>query len=473
MLMASTACSSRSSGMPRDAHQESSEITAAGRSRNVSLRLQRMLLITVYCAIACGPLIVAMLVDTRPPDPLVSRIGRMLALLGLPILTLQPVLSARLKIVDRAFGLDAVYIFHKIMAMVAGSLLVAHPVVLASANHWRLLTSFQLPWFITIGKIGLLALVVIILISLLQTQIRLRYEQWRATHNVLACVIVTVGFVHSMNIGADLSNAVMRTIWITLAVLAAISYGWHKVIGPHYRRKHSFSIINVSRESHNVWTLKMATSDGTPCFSFHPGQFQFISFHSGSRQSEEHPFTISSSPDAPGFHSATIKESGDFTAAIGSVKPGDLVGIQGPFGRFSYCFYPEEHDMVFIAGGIGITPFMSMLRHMRDTASDNSVTLFYANRGEQDIVFRDELNAIATGAHPRLKVVHVLSNAEPSWPGEKGRVTMDMIRRHVAELNPDKAFYICGSPVMMRRMIADLIKAGVRSAKVRAERFEL
>lgn len=461
--------------MPHDPAEEAiaHHAAAVGKPHGVAIQLRRGLLIGGYFALTCGPLMVALLLKIHPQDSAVHRLGRMLPLLGLPILALQPVLAARLKILDQAFGLDVVYMFHKTMAMVAGSVLLAHPFVLASAGGWGLLTTLHAPWFIAIGKINLLALVTLMGTSLLQGQIRLRYEQWRMTHNVLAGMILTLGFVHGMNAGTDLAHGLMRTIWIALAVIAALSYGWHKIIGPYCRHKHPFRITDVVRENHNVWTLKMAPPEGASRFAFYPGQFQFISFYSKGRRSEEHPFTISSSPAAAGSHCATIKESGDFTATIGSVRPGDRVGIQAPFGRFSHVLHPEEHDLVFIAGGIGVTPLMSMLRYMRDAAADTSVTLLYANRSEQDIVFRDELETIVAGPHPRLKVVHVLGQAGPTWTGEKGRIDVETIRRHVKDLTPDKAFYICGPPPMMEGLIANLIRAGVRSAKVRAERFAL
>jgi predicted ferric reductase len=461
--------------MPHDAALPAavSCAAAANAPRGASLRVKRALLLCAYVALVCGPLVAALLLDLQPDDPLSRRIGRLLPLLGVPILALQPVLAARFKSADRAFGLDVVYIFHKTMAMAAGAVLLAHPFLLASDGNWDLLSSLDLPWPILCGKAALLALVALIATSVLQGPLRLRYEQWRMTHNLLAVTVLALAFVHGLRVGTDLSNALMRTAWLALAVLAAASYVWHKAVGPHCRRKRLFSVTEVIRESHNVWTLKMKPPEGASPFGFLPGQFQFITFYAMTRRSEEHPFTISSSPCGDGAHAATIKESGDFTAMIGNVKPGDRVGVQAPFGRFSYLLHPEESDLVFLAGGIGITPFVSMLRHMRDTGTDLSVTLLYANRSERDIVFRDEIEGLAAGSRPRLKVVHVLDEAPPEWRGERGRVDLEKIVRHVGDLTAGKVFYLCGPPAMMSGLMAELFRAGVRSSKVRAERFAL
>ena len=442
-------------------------------SRAASLRLRRLALLGGYFVIACAPLLAALLLNIEPEDSVSRKIGRMLPLLGVPLLALQPVLAARLKGVDRAFGLDRVYMFHKTVAMTAGAVLLAHPVMLASDGHWELLTSVDLPWFIVCGQVALLALAALIATAVLQGPLRLRYEQWRLTHNVLAVAVLTLAFVHSLRVGTDLSNGIMRTVWIALAAMAALCYGLHKFVGPFRRKQHPFHVAEVTRETHNVWTLKMTPPEGTARFAFLPGQFQFITFYSMLSRAEEHPFTLSSSPSEAGVHTATIKESGDFTSTIGSVRPGDCVGIQAPFGRFSYVLHPAERDLVFIAGGIGITPFMSMLRHMRDTAADVSVTLLYVNRGERNIVFRDELETIRAGRRPRLTLVHVLSDAPREWAGERGRIDLEKIRRHVGDLTAGKVFYLCGPQAMMSDLIAALIRAGVRSSNVRAERFAL
>ena len=451
----------------------SSNIAAVGKPSVVPLLFRRLLWVGLYVVLICGSFTLALWLQIHPQDSAARKVGRMLPLLGVPILALQPVLAARLKMLDQAFGLDVVYSFHKIMAMVAGSVLIAHPLVLASAGHWNLLTSLHAPLAISLGKVALLSLVAIVVTSLSYQALHLRLEQWRLTHNVLAVGILILAMCHSLVVGTDLSNGCMQAIWIGLAFLAAASYGWHKVLGPYRRKVRPFQVTQVAHESHNVLTITMAPSAGVPPISFNPGQFQFLTFFARGCRAEEHPFTISSSPAVAGSHSATIKESGDFTATIGHLSPGDRVAVQGPFGRFSYVLRPDAHDLVFIAGGIGITPLMSMLRDMRDEGVAKSVTLFYANRTEADIVFRKELEAMEGGKPPCLKVVHILSHASSAWAGARGRLGIDTIRRHVVDLTPEKDFYVCGPPSMMEAIMGELIDAGVPAGQIFAERFDL
>jgi predicted ferric reductase len=449
---------------------------SVGGYRQTSGPVVQCLLIGTYVATTGGPLLVAFLLAGTATGPLADKLGRACALLALPILAMQPVLAARLGPLDRAFGLNAVYLFHKAMGIVAGTLLLAHPLILASSGQppWALLTGLALPWYINLAKAGLAALLVLIGTALLRRELRLRFEQWRGLHNILVIAVLTVGVVHSLNAGSDLRHWTMRGVWAALAIAAGMSYGLHKVIWPRRRRRRPYTVAQVDRESHDTWTLGFAPPAGAPPLDYLPGQFQFLTFFgTEGLPSQEHPFTISSSPTATGRHSATVKESGDFTSLIGRVRPGDPVGIQAPFGHFSYALHPKERNLVFIAGGVGITPLVSMLRHMRDNRADASVVLVYANRHEQDILFRSELELIACGNRPRLTVVHVLSAPDQGWTEEKGHVNAELLRRHVASLDGGKVFYICGPPAMTAAVMTDLVRAGVRSADIRTERFAL
>ena len=147
--------------------------------------------------------------------------------------------------------------------------------------------------------------------------------------------------------------------------------------------------------------------------------------------------------------------------------------IHGPFGRFSYLCHPGERDLIFVAAGVGITPFMSMLRHMRDTRAEIQVTLVYASRTRRDIVFYDELAEIAAGKHPELRLIHVLSKPEPDWHGETGRVDAEKVKALCGTSLSSKSFYLCGPPQMSKRIVRDLQKFGVPEARIHVEGFSL
>jgi predicted ferric reductase len=406
------------------------------------------------------------------PNLLVYEIARSFGLAGFVILAMQPVLVARLKWIERPFGMDMLSRFHKSMGIFVTAMMASHPVLMEFGGGQVL--AFSQPWYIWVGKIGLVLLLIHTLISVYSKRLGLTFEQWRHIHYVLAPLIIVLVFTHSWEAGDDLKLPQVQVLWVILLVVAFTAYIYHKIIVPRSLRRSPYRVVDVQPEASKVWTVKLAPPEGEALYAYQPGQFHFITFLRGrDLPVEEHHWTISSSPTQKGFVNSTIKESGDFTATIGMTKPGDTALVQGPFGRFSYTLHPKEKDFVFVAGGIGMTPLMSMLRHMRDTKAKVDVLLFYANRTEKDIVFREELAAFEAGDAPRLKVVHILSEPAPGWNGETGYVDGDKIARYVADNMSEKAFYVCGPPAMNTKVIDTLLDMGVPYPRIHTEIFSL
>ncbi len=437
--------------------------------------VQRVVLVVLYVLIVTGPLTILVLLREHSPNDLIYEVGRSFALSGFALLAMQTLLVARLKMADRAFSMEMLSRFHKSMGVFAAILLVCHPLLLVlGGGGLSLLTSFEQEWYIWAGKFGLLLLLAHVVFSIFRRSVGLKFEQWRVAHYVLAPLILAVVFLHSWEAGDDLKIAPMRVLWVVLFLAALSAYVFHKVVKPMQLRRRPYRVHAVDRETHNVWTIELTPPEGETLYEYHPGQFHFITFYRGrDLPVEEHHWTISSSPTQRGFISSTIKESGDFTATIGLTRPGDEAVVQGPFGRFSYVLHPEDRAFVFIAGGIGITPLMAMLRHMRDTGTDAEVLLLYANRSEQDIVFREELGRMEGGDRPRLEVVHILSTAEQGWTGETGHVDRGKIERFTRGQGAGKAFYICAPPPMTVKVLEILASLGVPDSRIRMELFSL
>ncbi len=431
------------------------------REHGQNLALQTLLASYYGSAIAI-PLSVFFLTGRLLPDGVMERLGNALLIFAFPVLALQPVLASRLRVLDRAFGLDGVYVFHKTMGLIAASLLLCGTVPLAMTGSALMRWS----WGITTALIVLLAAT-----ALLQRQLHLPYETWRLVHNALALAVLIRVFAHTVVLTVRTGSPAAAVLFIILFLSGASAYLGHRVLGPLRRRRRTWRVESVQPETHNVWTLTFSPPEGVLPLDYLPGQFQFLTFAGG--RGEEHPFTISSGAAVPRPHTATIKASGDFTRTIGNLRPGDRVAVQGPFGKFSYALHPEERDLVFLAGGIGITPIMSMLRHMKEMGSDRKAVLLYGNVTEKDIVFRKELDDIKAGGLPRLTVVHVLAKAGEDWKGERGYVNADVIRKYVPGDLAGKVFYICGPPPMMAALVMSLSSMGVPSGKIRFERFAL
>lgn len=434
-----------------------------------------MVRILMYAAIVLSPLILLALL--RPPThhSLTYTVGKNLALVGFTILALQFVVSARLEWIERPFGLNVLFQFHKAMAIIASLLLLSHPVLLVlGCGDWSLIFGPQVKWDIWLGRIALLILLAHVLLASLRLVIKLNYETWRFLHNLGAALILPLGFFHSWKAGGDLQLFGMKVLWAALILTAIATYLWHRVLRTILLRRHPYNVTGVREEAAGVWTIELTPPQGIRRSDFLPGQFHFLTFQRAPNLPvEEHPWTISSSPTAPGVLCSTVKESGDFTASIGKTKPGDTALVHGPFGRFSYALHPGEGELVFIAGGVGITPLMSMLRHMRDTRAERTVTLLYANTSEKHIVFRDELAAMERDGVAGLNVVHVLNQPSNDWQGERGRLDEEKIKRCAGPELARRAYYVCAPPELLAQTIRTLRKADVPASRIHFERFSL
>lgn len=401
-----------------------------------------------------------------------DALGKVFALTGMAMLMLQPLLGSRFHWLERPFGLDGLIRLHRVAGIVAGTLLILHPAMLAlGVRGTGFLTRGGLPWFLALARVTLAILVLYGLAAVFRSSLRLPFQWWLRFHGAGAPLILTGALLHGWHMSARSPASGVRWIWMGLFCLG-MSAWFHLMLFQRLGgRRKPYLVEEVTSVAPRVWNILLAPPPGARRAGFLPGQFLFITLLRGrGLPREEHPFTISSSPTLEGRLSVTCKESGDFTSTIGKTRRGDRAVVNAPYGRFSYLLRAEARRMVFIAGGIGITPFMSMLRHMRDTSGDYEITLIYANRTEEDIAFRGELSAMEEGEHPRLAVVHVLSRPGSDWEGERGYADENLLRRVLGDIG-DRPFYLCGPPPMMDS-VAGVLR-GMGAGKVYTERFAL
>lgn len=180
------------------------------------------LLLLAYVAMALLPLGLAIGLGPKSGGNLLYELGRSLALTTFPIVALQPLLSGGLSWIDRSAGRLNCLRFHKAMGVVALVALLLHPVCLAGGGAGlRLLTSWDFPWFILVGKAVLIVLTAHVLLALFRSAIGLSYTRWKHIHVAAAPCILLGGFVHSWYAGDDLRVSAIQVYWIALMILAA------------------------------------------------------------------------------------------------------------------------------------------------------------------------------------------------------------------------------------------------------------
>jgi NAD(P)H-flavin reductase len=239
-------------------------------------------------------------------------------------------------------------------------------------------------------------------------------------------------------------------------------------------RKNILKIIKVVPENHDTNSLYLEGPDHG-YMGRKAGQYVSIRIMRPDGWSEPHPFTISGAPE-DALLRLTIKKEGKFTSAIPELKPGAFVKCMGPLGVFCKDI-DAKPVIVMLAGGVGITPFLSVLRHFKNIKAGNSVSLFWANKTKEDVFCSDEIMQMSQNLN--LKVVHCLSRDDdvaryvqqqyPRVVYEKGRLTEDILKRH--GVTKDASFYLCGPLPMMESALDDLQKVGVEPVSVEREKF--
>lgn len=430
-----------------------------------------ILMVLLYFAAVFAPLLTALVLGKRGRESFAYEVGLSVALVGFAMLLMQFVLASRAKWLDRDFEMGLVYQFHRATGMIAGALLLAHPLLLAAARRgWPLLIGLHQHLYIWIGRGALLVLLLLAVQAAFRARLHLEYQKWQISHSLLSVAVLVSGFLHVMQAGGDWKLAAIKVLWFSLAGTAVLAYAWRRLGLPASLRKQAYRVTDVRQEAADVFTVTAAPPPGEPVPKYLPGQYQYLTFRQEGGLAEEHPFTLSSSPTEPGILRSTIKGSGDFTKTIGKVRPGDTVLSDAPYGRFSYLLHPDENSLVFLAGGIGVTPFISMLRHLRDTQTAKDVLLLYANQTEGDLAFRDELAGIEAGNRPNLSVGYFLSKPGDGWQGETGRINEDALRRLVPDIS-GKGFYLCGPPPFIKSLASALRQLGVPVSRIYYESF--
>jgi glycine betaine catabolism B len=182
--------------------------------------------------------------------------------------------------------------------------------------------------------------------------------------------------------------------------------------------------------------------------NFKPGQFFFITIKKDEKELTHH-FSFSSSPTEKEHFEFTKKLTDhEYSLALKASKVGDWAKIDAPYGQFT--FEGEHPRIALLAGGIGITPFISICKNATDMQLNSKITLFYGCRTEVDIAFQCELETMQQ-KNRNLKVHLIVTQAGPEWKGATGIITGDMIRQELPDYK-ENVFYTCGPPPMAKAM---------------------
>jgi ferredoxin-NADP reductase len=209
-------------------------------------------------------------------------------------------------------------------------------------------------------------------------------------------------------------------------------------------------------------------------FVFTPGQFVDITLPNPPQTDDEgnvRTFSIASAPEEDFLMMATRLRDTAFKRVLRSLLPGAEVKMEGPFGDLK-LHNDKSRAAVVLAGGIGVTPFRSILLHAAKQKLPHRILFFYANRRPEDAAFLDELQELEK-QNPNYRLIACMSQMEKShraWPGEKGVIDAQMLAKYLTGVAAP-IYYITGPPAMVKAMHATLNDMGVDDDNIRTEEF--
>jgi predicted ferric reductase len=296
--------------------------------------------------------------------------------------------------------------------------------------------------------------------------LRLAYARWRGLHNALGIGALAFGLLHAVGVDRYLTHGPSGLLTAGLAGVGLLALVELRLLRPRRLARRPYVVERVERERGGATSLALH-ADGHRGCRFRPGQFAWLKLADAPRALVEHPFSYSSSARRPERPTFTIKAYGDFTSRVPQLRPGTRLLLDGPHGSCR----PRRHAerFVLIAGGIGITPIVSLLRTAADAGDRRPFLLVYGSRRWQEVTFREELEQLQQLLE--LRVVHVLTEPPPSWAGEAGYIDTDLLARQLpADLGRSDVF-VCGPPPMLTAALNALERLGVAPEHVHAEQF--
>jgi len=424
--------------------------------------------IIVYLFFVLAPLFALLLGSHPPPRDFWREFSVAVGYAGLSLMGLQFALTARFRYVNEPLGEDVIYHFHRQISLIAVCLVLAHLTILFVLRPQRLamLNFIEASWRARFASLSTYALIAIVVTSLWRARFSMRYETWHHAHIVLAVIAVTTGLLHMVGFGLYLTDPWKQALWIGLTIFWIVLLLCVRLFKPLLRLRRPYRISEVRKERGDTATLALSP-DGHPGFRFRPGQFGWLTLGNPFKITG-HPFSFSSSAAVTdGRVEMSIRNLGDFTSEIHKLLPGQRVYIDGPYGAFTVGNPADMH--VLIAGGVGITPMMSMIRTLADQRDERPVILFYGSKDWESITFREELEELRSRLN--LMIVHVLEIPPVNWAGERGFISPDVFERHLPRPYAEHEYFICGPDVMMDAIENALGKLKVPMSKYHSERY--
>jgi predicted ferric reductase len=400
-----------------------------------------------------------------------TALARLAGLLAVYFVLLQFILLGREVWLEQLFGLDKLTRIHHLNGQISIFFIILHPVLVTIGYAINLKTdviSQFLNFFnnyadIPKAVIAVLLFSFIVGLSITIVKKRLRYEAWYAVH-LATYIAIAFAWGHQLKLGGDFQNNIFVYYWYFLYTFVFGNVLIYRFIRPiYFSYINHFNVADIKPETDTVQSVYISGKN-LKSYPIKPGQFMILRFLDKKNWWSAHPFSLSW-PVQNELLRVSIKNSGDFTSQIGNIKNGTLVFIDGPYGTFTLP--KKANKLLFIAGGIGITPVRSLIEQAAKGKKD--IALLYSNKTAKEIVFKNELDALAKQySFP----VYYFVTEDPEFKGQQGRITKEKIVELVPDVR-DRDIFICGPVPMMKGLNKDLRSMNIPASHIHFEEFSL
>lgn len=398
-------------------------------------------------------------------DPLIA-VAKFNAFTAITLLSLNFILSTRSKVLEVLFnGLDRMYRVHKVVGRASLFFIIVHPMflIISRFSDTDLVISYILPTGGLDVATGVISVYIFLLLLALTVAVRLPYHYWHNSHKLLGIVLILAGF-HAVAAGSDIARYPILRLWIIFLVSAG-TISWlymlifYKLFGPRYN-------VEISNIDHmkDITEIHFKRPGN---FHYQPGQYIFIRFPRFEGYKELFPFSISNDPCQPTVR-ISIRRLGDYTGSkVPLLRKGDKAIVMGPYGKFGKRYLEHKKDMIWVAGGIGITPFLSLAKHESLFPTGRRIHLIWVIRGFKD-AFHDSELFVEAKRNEKFDYLHWFS-------GQKGRITTEDIIEMIGgkEEVQRRLIFMCGPPSMMENISKGLHKMGVPYRNIIYEDFNM
>jgi predicted ferric reductase len=401
-------------------------------------------------------LMVGSLDDRFSGTAALKSVANLAAFFAIAAWAVNLVLATRIRPVERAIGgLEQLYRLHRRLGVLVLVLAVTH-VVFLSLHAWGDALDLYRPSSGWSKFSGVVALVLLIGCVVASVAGRLTYPAFLLVQRLLGATFL-LGAFHTFAVRGTLDSSLALTIYVACLTAAAVLGAGYRFLGGSLGiARYRYRVDAVNHLDDQAVEIVMSPMERS--LDFQAGQFVYATFLQQGVTRESHPFTVASSPNANPLRLA-VKRLGDFTESLMGLHAGTEARLEGPFGSFCLSKDPT-HAQTWIAGGIGITPFLSWARGLEEPVRAD---LYYCTPGAEQAHFLDELFEIAD-RYPALRVIPIRKRS-------LGHLTVADLEGVNPNLRNGHVF-ICGPPLMIDNLTTGLLERGVPVDRIHAESFD-